>query len=132
MNATTTAIFVTAKKSLTWSIVLSALMILAGILAIFIPPVAGLAVTIFVGWLLVFSFCVCVADSNVWRVGLRTPAWHPLPGRRFLLAMESRGWSGFAHTWLGALPCRGSYLGIYSRLSPSAAAGFRLAFFSMG
>src|SRR6267378_4169090 len=30
-------------------------MILAGVLAIFIPPVAGLAVTIFVGWLLVFS-----------------------------------------------------------------------------
>src|SRR5258708_19219095 len=55
MSATTTAIFVTAKKSVTWSIVLSALMILAGVLAIFIPPAAGLAVTIFVGWLLVFS-----------------------------------------------------------------------------
>ena len=55
MSTTTAAIFVTAKKSLTWSIVLSAFMILAGILAIFIPPVAGLAVTIFVGWLLVFS-----------------------------------------------------------------------------
>jgi uncharacterized membrane protein HdeD (DUF308 family) len=55
MSATTTAIFVTAKKSVTWSIVLSALMILAGVLAIFVPPAAGLAVTIFVGWLLVFS-----------------------------------------------------------------------------
>jgi uncharacterized membrane protein HdeD (DUF308 family) len=32
-----------------------ALMILAGLLAIFIPPVAGLAVTIFVDWLLIFS-----------------------------------------------------------------------------
>lgn len=30
-------------------------MILAGLLAIFIPPVAGLAVTIFVDWLLIFS-----------------------------------------------------------------------------
>jgi len=29
--------------------------ILAGVLAIFVPPAAGLAVTIFVGWLLVFS-----------------------------------------------------------------------------
>jgi uncharacterized membrane protein HdeD (DUF308 family) len=55
MSAATTAIFGTAKKSVTWSIVLSASMILAGLLAIFVPPVAGLAVTIFVGWLLIFS-----------------------------------------------------------------------------
>jgi len=43
------------RKSITWSITLSVLMIVAGFLAIVIPPVAGLAVTIFVGWLLVFS-----------------------------------------------------------------------------
>jgi uncharacterized membrane protein HdeD (DUF308 family) len=30
-------------------------MIVAGILAIVIPPVAGIAVTIFIGWLLIFS-----------------------------------------------------------------------------
>ena len=44
-----------ARKSITWSIILSLIIILAGILAIVIPPVAGIAVTIFVGWLLVFS-----------------------------------------------------------------------------
>lgn len=56
MSATTTTpLFIAAKKSLTWSIVLSVLMILAGFLAIIIPPVAGIAVTIFVGWLLIFS-----------------------------------------------------------------------------
>ena len=44
-----------AKKSITWSIVLSVLMIVAGILAIVVPPVAGIAVTLFVGWLLIFS-----------------------------------------------------------------------------
>jgi uncharacterized membrane protein HdeD (DUF308 family) len=44
-----------AKRSITWSIVLSVLMILAGILAIVVPPAAGLAVTVVVGWLLIFS-----------------------------------------------------------------------------
>lgn len=43
------------RKSITWSIILSVLMIVAGFLAIVIPPAAGLAVTILVGWLLVFS-----------------------------------------------------------------------------
>jgi uncharacterized membrane protein HdeD (DUF308 family) len=54
--------------------VLSALMILAAVLAIFIPPAAGLAVTILVGWLLAFSgvahLVFCAADANQWRVGL--------------------------------------------------------------
>jgi uncharacterized membrane protein HdeD (DUF308 family) len=43
------------KESLGWSIGLSILMIVAGILAIAVPPAAGVAVAIFVGWLLVFS-----------------------------------------------------------------------------
>src|ERR1700736_1870299 len=43
------------KKSLGWSIALSVLMIISGMLAIVIPPIAGIAVTLFVGWLLVFS-----------------------------------------------------------------------------
>ena len=44
-----------AKESVGWSIGLSALMILAGVLAIVIPPVAGIAVVIVVAWLLIFS-----------------------------------------------------------------------------
>jgi uncharacterized membrane protein HdeD (DUF308 family) len=43
------------KGSVRWSIALSVLMILAGILAIIVPPVAGLAVALFIAWLLVFS-----------------------------------------------------------------------------
>lgn len=43
------------KKSLGWSIALSVLMLLAGFLAIVVPPVAGIAVAVFVAWLLVFS-----------------------------------------------------------------------------
>ena len=42
-------------KATTWSIVLSVLMIIAGILAIGSPLWAGVAVTVFVGWLLLFS-----------------------------------------------------------------------------
>ena len=44
-----------AKESVGWSIGLSVLMILAGILAIAVPQVAGLTVSLLVGWLLLFS-----------------------------------------------------------------------------
>jgi len=43
------------KKSLGWSIALSVLMVLAGFLAIVVPPFAGIAVAVFVAWLLIFS-----------------------------------------------------------------------------
>jgi uncharacterized membrane protein HdeD (DUF308 family) len=55
MSVTSTPISVIVRKSIRWSIVLSVLMILAGILAIVIPPAAGLAVTVLFGWLLIFS-----------------------------------------------------------------------------
>ena len=42
-------------KSLGWSIALSILIIIAGILAIAAPGIAGVGVTIFVGWLLIIS-----------------------------------------------------------------------------
>lgn len=44
-----------AKESVGWSIGLSVLMILAGILAIVIPPAAGMAVVVVVAWLLMLS-----------------------------------------------------------------------------
>ena len=55
MSATATTATTLVKKTLGWSIFLSVLMIVAGLLAIIIPLIAGIAVTIFVGWLLVFS-----------------------------------------------------------------------------
>jgi uncharacterized membrane protein HdeD (DUF308 family) len=55
MSVTSTPIPVIVRKSIGWSIVLSVLMILAGILAIVIPPAAGIAVTLLFGWLLIFS-----------------------------------------------------------------------------
>lgn len=52
------SIATSVNKSLGWSIALSVLLIVAGILAIASPLAAGIAVNIFVAWLLVFSGCV--------------------------------------------------------------------------
>jgi len=42
------------NRAVGWSIVLSVLMMIAGVLAIVVPPAFGLAVTMLLGWLLVF------------------------------------------------------------------------------
>jgi uncharacterized membrane protein HdeD (DUF308 family) len=55
MSATSTHIAGAMRKSISWSIVLSILLLIAGVLAIVIPPIAGVGITIFVGWLLIFS-----------------------------------------------------------------------------
>jgi uncharacterized membrane protein HdeD (DUF308 family) len=54
-------------RATTWSIVLSALMIAAGVLAIVSPAVAGVAVTVFFGWLLIFSGILHLAFA--WQAG---------------------------------------------------------------
>lgn len=43
------------RKSIGWSITLSVLLILAGIAAILLPPIMGLGVTLYIGWLLILS-----------------------------------------------------------------------------
>jgi uncharacterized membrane protein HdeD (DUF308 family) len=53
MNATSLGTIV--KKSLEWSIWLSVLMVIAGLLAIAVPQAAEIAVNLLVAWLLVFS-----------------------------------------------------------------------------
>ena len=63
----------------TWSIVLSVLMIAAGIFAMFLPMVAGIAVTALVGWLLIFSGALHLAFA--WRGGQATAVlWEILLG----------------------------------------------------
>jgi uncharacterized membrane protein HdeD (DUF308 family) len=51
----------------TWSIVLSVLMIAAGVLAISVPLIAGVAVTAVVAWLLIISGVLHLAFA--WRAG---------------------------------------------------------------
>ena len=54
-------------RGTTWSIALSILMIVAGVLAIAAPVVAGVTVTAIVGWLLVFSGALHLVFA--WRAG---------------------------------------------------------------
>ena len=55
----------TRVHTTTWSIVFSVLMTAAGVLAISLPQVAGIAVTEVVAWLLIFSGALHVAFA--WR-----------------------------------------------------------------
>ncbi len=71
MSETSAATFV--KKTVGWSIGLSVVMILAGILAIASPLAAGIAVNVVVAWLLVFSGCAHLVF-----------AWQSRSGRGFL------------------------------------------------
>ena len=54
-------------RATTWSLVVSVLMIVSGLLAIGLPMVAGIAVTAVVGWLLIFSGALHLAFA--WRGG---------------------------------------------------------------
>src|SRR5262245_41738823 len=56
-----------ARTATTWSIVLSVLMIAAGVLAMGLPMIAGVAVTAIVGWLLLFNGLFHLAFA--WRAG---------------------------------------------------------------
>ena len=73
------------KHSIAWSRALSVLIILAGILAIAVPPAGGIAATILIGWLLVFAGAVHLAFG--WHTrkmgGL---AWGFLLGLAYLFA----------------------------------------------
>ena len=66
-NSMTNAITGDIRKATTWSIVLSVLMIVAGGLAIFSPAIAGVAVTVVFGWLLIFSGILHLAYA--WQAG---------------------------------------------------------------
>ena len=67
------------RTASTWSIVISVLMIVAGVFAIIAPVVAGFAVTAVVGWLLLFSGVLHLIYA--WREhGARNVVWEILLG----------------------------------------------------
>jgi uncharacterized membrane protein HdeD (DUF308 family) len=55
------------RQAAGWSIVLSLLMIVAGVLAICVPVIAGVAITALVGWVLIFSGLLHLGFA--WRAG---------------------------------------------------------------
>ena len=55
MSAPSTGFSALAPKAIGWSIALSILLILAGLFAILVPPISGLAVTLIFGWLMIVS-----------------------------------------------------------------------------
>jgi len=83
------------KHALGLSVVLSVLMIVAGCLAILVPPLAGIGVTILVGWLLVFS-----------------------GGAHLVYAWHARGFGG--HVWELLLGILYIAVGVYVLFNPVA------------
>jgi len=55
------------RETTTWSIVLSVLMMISGVLAILMPPVAGLTVSLMFGWLFIFAGVLHIGFA--WRGG---------------------------------------------------------------
>jgi uncharacterized membrane protein HdeD (DUF308 family) len=55
MSISSTHLSALTPKSINWSIALSVLLILAGLFAILIPPLSGLAVTLIFAWMMILS-----------------------------------------------------------------------------
>ena len=80
-----TADFGDLKKALGGSVVISMLMIVAGVLAIVVPAAAGIAVTVLVGWLMMFTGAAHLAYAWHTRSG-GNQLWEILLGAVYILA----------------------------------------------
>jgi uncharacterized membrane protein HdeD (DUF308 family) len=76
MSATPTALSALAPKAVNWSIALSILLIIAGFIALLLPFVSGVALTIFFGWAmiisgvthLIFAFKTHTTGGRIWEI----------------------------------------------------------------
>ena len=126
-----TSIGTIVKDSIGWSIGLSVLMIVAGLLAILVPPAAGVAVVFLVAWMLVVSG----GAHLVFAWYTRTTGGNDLgaavgdclcPCRRLRVDAPGSG-LGVAHTRIGDLLVCGRHLGTGLRVSGSSDGWFELA-----
>jgi uncharacterized membrane protein HdeD (DUF308 family) len=85
MNDATTACSSIPRKALGWSIALSTFLILAGLVAIALPPIMGLGVTLYIGWLLILSAIAHFAFA--WKAhSAGAVLWEILVGLIYLFA----------------------------------------------
>jgi uncharacterized membrane protein HdeD (DUF308 family) len=76
MSTTPATLSGLVPKAVNWSIALSILLIIAGLFAILIPSVSGLAITLIFGWLmilsgithLVFAFKTHTTGGRIWEI----------------------------------------------------------------
>ena len=76
MSATPSTLSALAPKAINWSIALSVLLIIAGLIALFLPFISGVAITLFFGWAmilsgithLVFAFKTHTTGGRVWEI----------------------------------------------------------------
>ena len=76
MSATPTSLSALAPKAVNWSIALSILLIIAGFIALLLPFVSGVALTIFFGWAmiisgithLIFAFKTHTTGGRIWEI----------------------------------------------------------------
>jgi uncharacterized membrane protein HdeD (DUF308 family) len=67
-------------KETTWSIVLSVLIMIAGFVAIALPSIAGIAITVIVGWMLIFSGVLHIVFAFRSEHTARAVVWQVLLG----------------------------------------------------
>ena len=119
------------KKSVGWSIGLSVLMIVSGILAIASPLAAGIAVNVFVGWLLVFSGCAHLAfawyTKHRWRRHLGAAGRGSLRCHRSISTRASVGRAGVAYHCARDLSIPRDDPGVCYGIHAPPASGIRMA-----
>ena len=55
MSATPSTLSGLVPKAINWSIALSVLLIIAGLIALLLPFISGVAITLFFGWMMILS-----------------------------------------------------------------------------
>jgi uncharacterized membrane protein HdeD (DUF308 family) len=76
MSTTPSTLSALAPKAINWSIALSILLIIAGLFAICIPSISGIAITLFFGWAMIlsgithfiFAFKTHTTGGRIWEV----------------------------------------------------------------
>ena len=76
MSATPSTLSALAPKAVNWSIALSVLLIIAGLIALLLPFISGVAITLFFGWLMIisgvthfiFAFKTHTTGGRIWEL----------------------------------------------------------------